>query len=155
MGTVGQLLRERPSLLWSISPDATVFKALEFMAEKDIGALLVIDEQKLIGIFSERDYARKVILKGKASKKTYVHELMTREIVYATKDMTMHDCMALMTSKNIRHLPVFDKDTVAGIITILDVVRKIISEQALTINDLQQYITGDDYVSAQTGMTKE
>lgn len=155
MGTVGQLLRERRSHLWSISPHATVFEALEFMAEKDIGALLVIDDRKLVGIFSERDYARKVILKGKASKETYVHELMTREILYATNDMTMHDCMALMTSKNIRHLPVFEKGAVIGIITILDVVRKIISEQAIAINDLQHYITGDDYISAQSSVTEE
>ncbi len=153
MTTVGKLLEEKPSHLWSISPEATVFSALELMAEKNVGALLVMDSGKLVGIFSERDYARKVILRGKASKETYVHELMTREILYATNSMTMHDCMALMTSKNIRHLPVLEKDKVAGIITVLDVVRRIISEQAVTINDLRQYITGDDYVSAHVNRT--
>ncbi|HXX56748.1 MAG TPA: CBS domain-containing protein [Thermodesulfovibrionales bacterium] len=126
---------------WSVSPQASVYEALEIMADKNVGALLVIEEKRLVGIFSERDYARKVILKGKASKDTPVSELMTKAVLYATPKNTLEECMALMSSKHIRHLPVLDNDRIAGIITLGDVVKRIISDQKLTISELENYLT--------------
>lgn len=142
MKTVGELLKAKGYEIWSISPLATVFQALELMAEKDVGALLVVQNSKLIGIFSERDYARKVILKGKASKDTTVSELMTRTVFYVSPENTVEDCMALMISKQIRHLPVLDHDCLKGILTLGDVVKQIISEQQFTISAFEKYVGG-------------
>ena len=140
--TIGQLLQVKGSQIWSIEPQATVYRALQIMAEKNVGALLVIDKGRLVGIFSERDYARKIILKGKASKDTSVSELMILEVFYTDTDATLEECMALMTAKHIRHLPVLENKQLVGIVTLGDVVRQIIAEQKFTIKELEKYITG-------------
>lgn len=143
MKTVNEVLKDKGREIWTISPSATVFQALELMAEKDIGALPVIQNGKLVGIFSERDYARKIILKGRASKDTTVSELMTQTVFYVNPENTVDECMALMTSKQIRHLPVLDRDRLVGIITLGDVVKRIISEQEFTIKELEKYVKGE------------
>jgi CBS domain-containing protein len=135
-------LNTKGDQIWSVEPKATIFEALEIMSEKEIGALLVMEDGKLTGIFSERDYARKVILKGKSSKETQVGELMTKKVFYIDSQKTINDCMAMMTAKRIRHVPVIEDNQVMGIITIGDVVNQIISEQEVTINHLENYITG-------------
>ncbi len=140
--TIGQLLEAKGKDIWSISPHVTVFEALRIMAKKDIGALLVIDKEKLVGIFSERDYAQKVILKGKSSKNTNVGELMTTEVFYIDPKNTLHECIAIMTVKHIRHMPVLENDQLIGMLTLGDVVKQIISEQEFTIRELEKYISG-------------
>tara|TARA_B110001454_G_scaffold154591_1_gene143896 strand:- start:1169 stop:1603 length:435 start_codon:yes stop_codon:yes gene_type:complete len=142
MTTIAQLLKTKGDQIWSVEPKATIFEALEIMSEKEIGALLVMEDGKLTGIFSERDYARKVILKGKSSKETQVGELMTKKVFYIDSQKTINDCMAMMTAKRIRHVPVIEDNQVMGIVTIGDVVNQIISEQEVTINHLENYITG-------------
>ena len=142
MTTIAQLLNVKGNQIWSIEPKATIFEALEIMSEKEIGALLVMVDGKLTGIFSERDYARKVILKGKSSKETLVEELMTKKVFYIDPQKNINDCMAMMTAKRIRHVPVIEDNQVMGIVTIGDVVNQIISEQEVTINHLENYITG-------------
>jgi len=142
MTTVNQLLKHKGHSVWSVAPNASVYEALESMAEKGVGALVVLRDGKLAGIFSERDYARKVILKGRSSKDTPVREIMTEKVYYLKPDQTVEDCMALMTEKRIRHLPVVVDDQVVGLISIGDVVKSIISEQKFMIEKLEQYITG-------------
>ena len=142
MTTIAQLLNTKGDQIWSVEPKATIFEALEIMSEKEIGALLVMEDGKLTGIFSERDYARKVILKGKSSKETQVGELMTKKVFYIDSQKTINDCMVMMTAKRIRHVPVIEDNQVVGIVTIGDVVNQIISEQEVTINHLENYITG-------------
>ena len=142
MTTIAQLLNAKGDQIWSVEPKATIFEALEIMSEKEIGALLVMEDGKLTGIFSERDYARKVILKGKSSKETPVGELMTKKVFYIDSQKTINDCMVMMTAKRIRHVPVIEDNQVMGIVTIGDVVNQIISEQEVTINHLKNYITG-------------
>jgi len=141
MSTVRQLLRTKGKEICTIAPQATVFSALQLMSEKDVGALLVVDKGKLVGIFSERDYARKVILKGKSSKDTNVSQLMTREVLYIEPQSSIEDCMALMTNKRVRHLPVMENRRLTGIVTIGDVVKQVISDQKFTIQQLEKYIT--------------
>jgi len=143
MKTVGELLKTKGRDIWTISPLATVFQALELMAEKDIGALPVVQNRKLVGIFSERDYARKIILRGRASKDTTVSELMTHAVFYVSPENTFEDCMALMTSKQIRHLPVLENNRLEGMITLGDVVKRIISDQEFRIHELEKYVIGD------------
>ena len=142
MISIKELLKKKSGDIWSISPQASVYQALELMAQKEVGALLVMENDKLVGIFSERDYARKIILKGKASKETPVSELMTTNVYYVTPDNTLEEAMALMTSKHIRHLPIMNQGKISGIVTLGDVVKKIISEQKLTIDELENYVTG-------------
>ena len=142
MTTIAQLLNTKGNQIWSVKPEATIFEALEVMSEKEIGALLVMEGEKLMGIFSERDYARNVILKGKSSKNTLVGELMTKKVFFIDSEKTINDCMAIMTIKHVRHLPVIENDKVIGIVTIGDVVSKIISEHEDTIQHLENYITG-------------
>ena len=142
MITVRDILRAKGQQVWWISPDVTVFSALKLMAEKNIGALVVLDGEILAGIFSERDYARKVILKGKASKETFVREIMTSEVTTVRPSQSVDECMALMTDKRIRHLPVFEGEKLVGLISIGDVVKAIISEREFTIKQLESYITG-------------
>ncbi len=141
--TVKYLLQRKGNEIWSTSSDATVFEALQLMAEKDIGALVVIDNEKLTGIFSERDYARKVILQGKSSRETLVQEIMTKDVITVQAAQSVADCMGLMTDKHIRHLPVLDNDELVGIISIGDVVKEIISEQGYLIEQLENYISGN------------
>lgn len=140
--TVRQLVGRKGSNIWSTEPDAIVFGALKIMAEKEIGSLLVFEDDQLAGIFSERDYARKVILKGKSSHETKVREIMTENVVCVRPDQSMADCMALMTDKHVRHLPVLDNNEIIGVISIGDVVKEIISEQEFVIGQLENYITG-------------
>jgi CBS domain-containing protein len=143
--TVGQVLRKKGYGFHAIAPDATAYSALELMADKNVGALMVTDNGKLVGVFSERDYARKVILKGKASKSTTVREIMTSSPISVNPAMTLRECMVLMTNKRIRHLPVLDNDVIMGVISIGDVVNTIISEQESVIEELQEYIAGTGY----------
>ena len=143
MTYVEQLLKTKGNEIWSITPQATVYEALQMMSEKDVGALLVVDKGNLVGIFSERDYARKLILKGRFSKDTTVGELMTREVLYIESQSTIEHCMALMTAKRVRHLPVLENERLIGIVTIGDVVKQIISDQEFTIQQLERYIKGE------------
>lgn len=142
MYTVRQLLDVKGNTVHTIAPNATVFEALQLMAEKNIGALLVIENGKVVGIFSERDYARKVILQGKSSKTTTVGELMTKGVLYVTPDNTIENCMALMTAKRTRHLPVIENEKLVGIVSIGDVVNTLIKDREFTIHELERYITG-------------
>jgi CBS domain-containing protein len=142
MKTVTHLLRTKGSEVHTISPDAAVFEALSVMAERNVGAVLVVEGERLIGILSERDYARKVILKGKASKEIPVREIMTSHVLYVRPHQTIDDCMALMTDKRVRHLPVLDGERLVGVISIGDVVKAIIAEQEFMIEQLQNYISG-------------
>jgi CBS domain-containing protein len=143
MTTVSKLLRAKGNDIWSVTPDTMVYEALKLMADKNIGAVLAISEDRVEGIFSERDYARKVILKGKSSKETPVSEIMTRGVIFVRPDQSVEECMAVMTDKRIRHLPVLQDDKkLAGIISIGDVVKTIILEQEVMINHLEGYITG-------------
>ena len=128
--------------VWTIKPDATVFEALKLMAQKDIGALLVTDGARLAGIMSERDYARKVILKGKSSQETHVREIMTERVIYVRPQQTVPECMALMTNKRVRHLPVLDGDRLVGVLSLGDLVKETISEQQFIIQQLENYIHG-------------
>ena len=138
--TVRDILRGRHDV-YSVRPDDTVYDALRLMADQNIGAVLVLADQKIAGIFSERDYARKVILLGKTSKETRVSEIMTSGVIAVEPDWTAEQCMALMTTKRIRHLPVVDRERLVGIISIGDVVRAVVDEQQFTISSLQRYIT--------------
>ncbi len=140
--TVGQLINEKGRSIWSISSDISVYEALESMADKNVGALLVIDDGKVVGILSERDYARKVVLLGKISKETKVSEAMSKDVCYVTPDKNIEECMALFTNKKVRHLPVMEGETLIGLVSIGDVVSKIISEQKFTIGELENYISG-------------
>jgi CBS domain-containing protein len=140
MKTIKEILQGKPQRLLSISPQATVLDALKMMADHEVGALVVLDGERLTGIFSERDYARKVILQGKASKDTAVAEIMTHKVVCVKPEQTVEECMALMTDKRIRHLPVLEDKKVIGVISIGDVVKEVISEQRFVIEQLEQYI---------------
>jgi CBS domain-containing protein len=140
MKTIKEILQSKPHGVLSISPEASVLDALRLMAEKEVGALVVLDNERLAGIFSERDYARKVILHGKSSKDTSVREIMTAKVVYVRPEQSVEDCMALMTDKRIRHLPVLQDNRVIGVISIGDVVKEVISEQRFVIEQLEQYI---------------
>ena len=142
MRTVEQLLHVKGGDIWSIAPRETAYRALQIMADTNVGALLVMENEKVVGIFSERDYARKVILKDKSSKNTSVSELMTREVIYIDADATLEESMALMTAKHIRHLPVLQKDRLIGLVTLGDVVKQLISDQQFAIRELEKYITG-------------
>jgi signal-transduction protein with cAMP-binding, CBS, and nucleotidyltransferase domain len=145
MVTVKQVLAKKGHDYFSVKPSTLVYDALQKMAEKDIGALMVIENDKLLGIFSERDYARKVILHGKSSRETQVGEFMTSKIYFVSSSQSIYDCMALMTNYHIRHLPVLDQNEIAGIISIGDIVNAVIQEQKTTIKDLENYILGGGY----------
>lgn len=141
MKTVRQLLKEktRPGI-FSVAPNATVYQALQLMAEKDIGAVLVVDQDKLVGIFSERDYARKVVLQGKTSAGTPIADIMTRKVVYVRPEQTVEDCMAIMGDKRIRHLPVMENEALIGVLSVTDLVRETIAEKEFLIQQLENYI---------------
>jgi len=141
MKTVGELIKSKGSNVLSITPDSSVYDAIVKMAHHEIGALLVMEGDKVAGIFSERDYARKIILQDKSSKTTQVSEIMTSNVNYAEPDHSIEQCMSLMTQKRFRHLPVMDGDTVIGMLSIGDLVKEIISEQQSTIEMLNTYIT--------------
>ena len=141
--TVRQLLDRKSSGIYSIRPDASVLEALELMAREDISSVLVTEGEAIKGIFTERDYARKVILRGRNSRDTVIRELMTSNLITITPEQTIADCMSIMTDRHIRHLPVIENGQVVGLISIGDVVKSIISDQATTINQLSGYIAGD------------
>ncbi|WP_434513633.1 CBS domain-containing protein [Dechloromonas sp. ARDL1] len=143
MKTLKQLLAGRTRPLAVVAPKDTVYHALTVMAQHEVGALLVLDGEQLVGIFSERDYARKIILHGKSSKETLVREIMSDRVAYVTPGTTMDECMALMTEKRFRHLPVLAEDgSVVGMISIGDLVKETISDQKFLIDQLERYIAG-------------
>ena len=142
MGAVSNILEGKSKSIFSITPDTSVYHALELMVEKNVSALLVMEGDKLAGIFTERDYARKVVLKGKFSKETQIGDIMTKDLITVTPASTIDDCMKLMTGKFIRHLPVVEDNKLVGIISIGDVVRQIIEEQKSIIGHMEQYIAG-------------
>src|SRR6266850_5499065 len=141
-GNISEILNHKGTTVWATSPDTMVFDAIQLMADKNIGALLVTDKGKLIGILSERDYTRKIALKGRSSKQTAVKEILSGQVIHVSPSHTVEDCMRLMTDHRIRHLPVLDGDKVLGIISIGDLVNWIISMQTTTIHQLQTYISG-------------
>jgi CBS domain-containing protein len=140
--SVGVILKRKGSQVFSISPDVTVYQALEKLADEDIGALVVMQDTELVGIFSERDYVRKVILKGRSSREMQVHEIMSSPVETVSLATTVDECMYCMTSNRCRHLPVLDGDKVVGVVSIGDLVNWIMTVQDLTINQLQDYICG-------------
>ncbi|MCS6991205.1 MAG: CBS domain-containing protein [Chitinophagales bacterium] len=139
---VREILRQKGSAVVSVPPTATVLDALKVMAEKNIGGVLVMDGEKVLGIFTERDYARKIVLKGKTSAESRISEVMVTELVTVTPDHDTSDCMKLMTTNAIRHLPVMENGKLVGLISIGDVVKAVIDEQQSTIQHLEQYIAG-------------
>lgn len=142
VGTIREILSHKGGTTWTISPDTTVFEAIEMMAEKNIGALLVTRDNKLAGIISERDYTRKVALKGRSSKDTRVNEILSGSVVSVTPDHTVEQCLRLMTENRVRHLPVLEGNQILGVISIGDLVNWVISTQSSTIQQLEAYITG-------------
>ena len=142
MKTIRQLLATKGSTVWTVAPEASVFDALKLMAEKEVGALLVMEGKRVVGVFSERDYARKVVLQGRLSKNTPVKDIMSTSVTKVNPEHRVEECMALMTDKRIRHLPVIENGKLVGIISIGDLVKEIMSEQAFLIKNLEQYIGG-------------
>lgn len=141
-GTISEILNHKGNNVWTVSPDTMVFDAIQMMADKNIGALLVTEGEKLIGIMTERDYTRKVALKGKSSKQTAVREIVSGEVIRVQPENTVEECMRLMTEHRIRHLPVLEDGKIVGVISIGDLVNWIISAQSSTIHQLQTYISG-------------
>ena len=140
MKTVNQILKIKGRTVWSIRPGASILEALKTMAEKEVGALVVMDGEKLVGIFSERDYARKIILRGRSSRETLISDIMTKTVIYVDPNQTVEECMALMTGKHIRHLPVLEEGRLVGIVSIGDLVKMIIDDQQFLIEQLVRYI---------------
>lgn len=141
-GHIRDILSHKGDTAWIISPEATVFDAIQLMADKNIGALLVTKGDELIGILSERDYTRKVVLKGRASKDTPVREILSGHVIHVSPDHTVDECLKLMTEHRVRHLPVLDNNKIVGVVSIGDLVNWIISAQTSTIHQLETYITG-------------
>lgn len=141
-GTIESILGQKDREIYSVSPEATVYDAIALMAEKNVGALLVMENGKLVGIVSERDYSRKVMLKGKTSRNSYVREIMTTELVTANPRETVQECLRFMTDNHIRHLPVVADGELRGVISIGDLVKQVISTQSATLDQLKDYISG-------------
>jgi CBS domain-containing protein len=142
MTFVSEILDSKGYDFWFVNPDDTVFDAVKLMSEKSVGALLVMEGERLVGIVTERDYARKVILEGKSSKQTPVRDVMTKRVLYVGPERTIEECMALITDKRVRHLPVVKNNRVIGVVSIGDLVKAIIAEQRIMIDQLQHYIAG-------------
>jgi CBS domain-containing protein len=142
MRSVQDILNSKGTDVWSVKPDDIIFDAIQLMADKGIGALLVMEEDKLVGIVTERDYARKVVLEGKSSREALIREVMTTKVLCVSPERTIDECMALMTDKRVRHLPVVDHKQVVGFVSIGDLVKAVISEQKILIDQLQHYISG-------------
>jgi CBS domain-containing protein len=141
-GTISEILQHKGTTVWTIGPDATVFEAIQMMAGKNVGALLVTDADKLVGIVSERDYTRKVALRGKTSRELKVREILSEDLVHVTPKQSVEECLRLMTDHRVRHLPVLDGEKIAGVVSIGDLVNWVISTQSTTIRQLETYITG-------------
>lgn len=147
MQTIRQILKKKGRTTWTITPTTRVFDALQLMADKDVGALLVTEGKKLVGVFSERDYARKVILLGKSSKEMQVSEIMSSPPIFIEPDNTVDQGLALMSAKHVRHLPVMEKNRLIGIVTIGDLVRSLIDEQKVVIDHLEKYIQSNTSIT--------
>lgn len=144
MTAVAQILKSKPDqTIYTITPAASVFDAVKLMAEKNIGALIVIEGEKIVGLITERDYARKIVLMARSSQETPVRDVMTSQVMYVRPDQTSEECMALMTENRLRHLPVMDKGKLAGVVSIGDLVKDVISEQKFIIQQLEHYIAGE------------
>lgn len=141
-GKVRDILKSKGGQVFTVLPETTVYSAIEQMCERNIGGVLVVENDKLVGIFTERDYARKLILKGKSSKETLIRELMTHNPIVVMPETTIFECLSLMSDKRIRHLPVMDNHKVIGVISIGDVVRRVMEDQKETIEHLENYIAG-------------
>ena len=141
MASVKQILQGKGHDVWSVGPEASVYDAIEMMADKEVGALVVIEGESLVGVFTERDYARKVVLQGRSSRETKIKDIMTSRVAYARPGQSVEECMAVMTEKRIRHLPVIEDEKLLGIISIGDLVKSIIEEQQHVIEQLEQYIS--------------
>ncbi len=142
MRTVADILKTKGDEVFSVNPTDTIFDAVKLMADKEIGSVVVMRDDKLVGIMTERDYARKVILEGKSSRDSSVEEVMTKQVLCVSPERTIDECMALMTDKRARHLPVVDHKHVVGVVSIGDLVKAVISEQQILIDQLQHYISG-------------
>ena len=142
MTTVCHILEDKGRQVWSVRPDDKVYDAIKMMADKDVGSLVVLDGSKIVGIVTERDYARNVFLRGRASPQTRVDDIMERNVVCVGPDQSIEECMALMTMKRLRHLPVIERDELVGIVSIGDVVKSIISDREFVIEQLEHYIRG-------------
>lgn len=145
MQLVSDVLKSKGRSVWFVRPDDTVFDSLRQMAEREVGALVVKEGDDLVGIVTERDYARKIILEGKASRTSKVSDIMTRRVLWVTEEQSVDECMALMIDKKVRHLPVLENQKVTGIVSIRDLVEAMVSEQQVIIDHLIKYITGPDY----------
>jgi CBS domain-containing protein len=141
-GIVSEVLHHKGTTVWTIGPDATVFEAIQIMADKNIGAVLVTDKDRLVGIVSERDYTRKVALKGRTSKALKVREILSEQVIHVTPNHSIQECLRLMTDHRVRHLPVLEGEKIAGVVSIGDLVNWVISTQSTTIRQLETYITG-------------
>jgi len=139
--TIKELIGNKGQEIWSVEPDATVYESIELLAAKGVGALMVIEDGKPVGIISERDYARKVILEGRSSKSTPVRDIMSTHVIHTSPDRSVEECMTLMTKNKIRHLPVMDGEQLVGVVSIGDLVKATISEQQSTIEQLERYIS--------------
>ena len=146
MTMIKQILKVKGHDYFSVGPDETVYAAIEKLAEKNVGSVLVMNGATLVGMFTERDYARNVVLRGRSSPQTLVRDIMSTQVAYVEPDDTVEDCMALMTEKRVRHLPVLEDEAVVGVISIGDLVKSIIDDQRFTINQLETYISGEVYV---------
>ena len=142
MTTVCHILEDKGRQVWSVRPDDKVYDAIKMMADRDVGSLVVLDGSKIVGIVTERDYARNVFLRGRASPQTRVDDIMERNVVCVGPDQSIEECMALMTMKRLRHLPVIERDELVGIVSIGDVVKSIISDREFVIEQLEHYIRG-------------
>lgn len=147
MLTIRDVLQSKSSAIWSISPKDNTYQAIELMTEHNIGALLVIDEDQVAGIFSERDFARNIVLKGLSAKEVLVEELMTKEIYCITPDKSVEECMGVMTTAHIRHMPVFENNKLIGLVTFADIVKALLMEQKIKIQDLENYHSCCDSIS--------
>jgi len=141
MTTVQRLLQHKGHTVWSIPPDASVFEAVQLMADKRVGALMVVDRNELVGVISERDYAREIVLKDRVSRDTPVSAIMTQRVLYVRPQQTLEECMALMTEKHLRHLPVLDSGRLVGVVSMRDVVKDLIAEKEFLIEQMENYIT--------------
>ena len=141
MTTVQRLLQHKGHTVWSIPPDASVFEAVQLMADKRVGALMVVDRNELVGVISERDYAREIVLKDRVSRVTPVSAIMTQRVLYVRPQQTLEECMALMTEKHLRHLPVLDSGRLVGVVSMRDVVKDLIAEKEFLIEQMENYIT--------------